>query len=187
MVNVRVLVGMTFGAFIGAAGALFLGEYEFDESLPIAAGPLLGLIMAEVVVSVGRHRSRTMAVMVAVGAGVSVVLAGHIDANGVGPVKIGAYGAAAGGAVLAFVRTMPWRASQNSALELPPEPEPPGTPHPGVGAEQGPVTEPATAADPPRPDSSPRPAPPAAPRPRDRGQPLSPVIRRPRPTPPSER
>lgn len=108
MVRIRVLVGMALGALVALLGALFLGEYEFDELLPMVAGPLLGLVVAEVVVSVGRHRSWTMAGILAVLAGVAVVLAGHLDANGVEPVKAGAYLSAAGAALLAAARTAPW-------------------------------------------------------------------------------
>lgn len=108
MVSIRVLVGMALGALVAAAGALFLGEYEFDETLPIAAGPLLGLVVAEIAVSVGAHRSWTMGAILAVLCGVSVLLAGHIDAGGVGPVKGGAYLSAALAALGAALRAAPW-------------------------------------------------------------------------------
>ena len=110
VVRTRVLVAMAIGAVVLAAGALFLGEYEFDETLPIVAGPLLGLVVAEVVVSLGQHRSRTMAVMLAVGTGVSVVLAGHIDANQVEAVKPGAYLSATIAGLCAGARGWPWPA-----------------------------------------------------------------------------
>lgn len=157
---------MTCAAAVAIAGALFLGEYEFDETLPIAAGPLLGLIMAEVVVSMGRHRSRTMAVMVAVGAAVAIVLAGHIDANEVGPVKPGVYLSAAGAALLGGLRTMPWRADRKPPADAP-------------------VIAPA--ADPPGPHTSNRPPAPDAAPPRGRGRQLSPASRRQSPTPPTPR
>ncbi|HEU5085217.1 MAG TPA: hypothetical protein VFU14_17880 [Acidimicrobiales bacterium] len=108
MVTVRVLVAMSLGAVVATLGALFLGEYEFDETLPIAAGPLLGLVVAEIVVSIGRHRSWTMAGILAVLAGVAVLLAGHLDANGVEAVKTGAYLSAGLAALAAAVRTAPW-------------------------------------------------------------------------------
>jgi hypothetical protein len=108
VVTVRVLVSMFLGAVVATLGALFLGEYEFDETLPIAAGPLLGLVIAEIVVSIGRHRSWTMAGILAVIAGVAVLLAGHLDANGIEPVKSGAYLSAGLAALAAAVRTAPW-------------------------------------------------------------------------------
>ena len=108
VVNVRVLLAMAFGALVAACGALFLGEYEFDESLPIAAGPLLGYVVAEIVVSVGRHRSKTMAAIVATWSATAVVLAGNLDANGTEPVKVGAYLSAAGAAIAAGLRAHAW-------------------------------------------------------------------------------
>lgn len=108
MVTVRVLVAMSLGAVVATLGALFLGEYEFDETLPIAAGPLLALVVAEIVVSIGRHRSWTMAGILAVLVGVAVLLAGHLDANGVEAVKSGAYLSAGLAALAAAARTAPW-------------------------------------------------------------------------------
>ena len=108
MVNVRVLVAMTLGALVAAIGALALGEYEFDEALPIGAGPLLGLILAEIVVSLGRHRSPTMAAILAVWAATAVLLAGHLDANGVEPIKQGAYLSAGLAALAAGLRGNRW-------------------------------------------------------------------------------
>ncbi|MCO8126234.1 hypothetical protein NHL50_03330 [Acidimicrobiia bacterium EGI L10123] len=108
MVTIRVLVAMAVGAVVAALGAVFLGEYEFDEALPIAAGALLGLVVAEIVVSLGHHRSWTMAGILAVLVGVSIVLAGHLDAGDVEPVKAGAYLSAALGAGAAALRTAPW-------------------------------------------------------------------------------
>jgi hypothetical protein len=115
VVSVRVLVAMSLGALVALLGALFLGEYEFDELLPIVAGPLLGLVVAEIVVSVGRHRSWTMAGTLAVIAGVAVLLAGHLDANDVAPVKSGAYLSAALGALGAGLRTAPLGRSARAA------------------------------------------------------------------------
>ena len=109
VVRLRVLVAMALGALIALLGALFLGEYEFDEALPIVAGPLLGLVVAEIVVSIGGHRSWTMAGILAVLVGVAVLLAGHLDANQVAPVKAGAYLSAGLGAAAAAARAAPWR------------------------------------------------------------------------------
>ena len=108
MVNVRVLADMALGALVTAVGALFLGEYEFDEVLPIVAGPLLALIVAEVVVSVGRHRSKTMAAILAVWGAVAVLLAGHLDTNGVEAIKAGAYLSAGLAALAGALRGNDW-------------------------------------------------------------------------------
>ncbi len=112
MVDVRVLFAMIAGAVAAASGALFLGEYEFDETLPIVAGPLLGLIVAEIVASLGRHRSKTMALIVAVWSASAVLLAGHLDANDVEPIKNGAYLSAAGAALAAGLRAHAWFSGQ---------------------------------------------------------------------------
>lgn len=114
MVRLRVLLAMTLGALVATAGALFLGEYEFDEALPVVAGPILGLVIAEIVVSVGRARSWVLAVIVATFAAVAVLLAGGIDANGVEPIKTGAYASAAVAAVLALLRARPPRGTAAS-------------------------------------------------------------------------
>lgn len=108
VVNLRVLVAMTIGALVAAFGALALGEYEFDEALPIGAGPLLGLVVAEIVVSLGHHRSKTMAAILAVWAATAVLLAGHLDANDVEAVKPGAYLSAALAALAAGLRGNRW-------------------------------------------------------------------------------
>lgn len=99
---------MALGALVATAGALFLGEYEFDEALPIGAGPLLGLVIAEIVVSFGRHRSATMAGILAVWAATAVLLAGHLDANQVEAIKPGAYLSAALAALAAGLRGNDW-------------------------------------------------------------------------------
>ena len=117
MVNVRVLLAMTVAAFVAALGALFLGEYEFDESLPIAAGPLLGYIVAEIVVSMGKHRSKTMAAIVAVWSASAILLAGHLDSNGTEPIKVGAYASAAAAALVAGLRANAWFAGRKDRRE----------------------------------------------------------------------
>lgn len=119
VVTIRVLVAMALGALVAALGAVFLGEYEFDETLPIAAGGLLGLVVAEIVVSVGRHRSWTMAGILAVLVGVAIVLAGHLDAGGIEPVKAGAYVSAALGAGAAALRTAPRRRRARDGVAQP--------------------------------------------------------------------
>lgn len=114
VVNLRVLVAMTVGALVALLGALFLGEYEFDEAMPIAAGPLLAFVVAEIVVSIGRHRSRTMAAILATWGAVAVLLAGHLDSNGTDSIKTGAYVSAALAAVAAGARGNAWRADYSA-------------------------------------------------------------------------
>lgn len=76
------------GAAVAALGALVLGEYEFDGSLPFVAGPLFGLVVAEVVVGVGRARSLMVAAVAACLAFGGIAWAGWIDSSqGVEKVK----------------------------------------------------------------------------------------------------
>lgn len=109
MVKLRDLAALSLGAAIAALGALFLGEYEYDQLLPILAGPLLALLIGEVVVSVGHRREPVVAAMVAVAAAVAVILAGIIDANGVSPVKPGAYLSAVLAVAVGVWRVLPPR------------------------------------------------------------------------------
>lgn len=108
MVTLRVLFAMTLGALVAALGALFLGEYEFDEPLPIAAGFLLGFIIAEIVVSIGHHQSKTMAAILASWAIAAVVLAGYLDTNLNEPMKPGVYLSAGLSGLAAAARGNSW-------------------------------------------------------------------------------
>lgn len=106
---------MTVGAVVATVGALFLGEYEFDEALPIGAGVLLGYIIAEAVVSIGKQRSRALALIVASWAGAAVLLAGHLDANGNESIKAGAFLSAGASAMVAGLRAHAWFAKRKTA------------------------------------------------------------------------
>lgn len=106
---------MSLGALVAALGALFLGEYEFDELLPILSGALLGLIVAEVVVSVGRLRTLPLAITVAAWSATAVVLAGYLDSNETEPIKVGAYLSAGLAAMAALARANDWRRTRADA------------------------------------------------------------------------
>lgn len=93
-------------AAVAALGALMLGEYEFTGSLPFIAGPLFGLVIAEVVVGVGRSRAIPVAVGAAAIAFGGIAWAGWIDSTeGVEPVKGLVWVAAAIAAAVAALRT----------------------------------------------------------------------------------
>ena len=84
----RVLLALVLGAAVAALGALILGEYEFTGALPWVAGPLFGLLIGEVVVSVGRSHHVVVAAVVAVLSFAGIAWAGWIDSTqGVEPVK----------------------------------------------------------------------------------------------------
>lgn len=108
LVTPRLLLALTAAAVVATLAALFLGEYEFEGTLPFVAGPLLGLVVAEVLVSVGRQQHVLVAVFAALFAAAGVVLAGVIDANDVEPIKTGVWVAAALAAAAAAWRGNRW-------------------------------------------------------------------------------
>jgi hypothetical protein len=102
----RALLGLLLGAATAALGALMLGEYEFQGSLPFLAGPLFGLLIGEIVVTVSRSRSLLLGLGAALEAAAGIVWAGWIDSSeGVEPVKGLVWVAAGLAAACALVRT----------------------------------------------------------------------------------
>jgi hypothetical protein len=63
---------------VAAAAALLLGEYPFDGLLVLGSGLLVGLLVAETVISVGNWRGPVPGVACAVLAAVGMVWAGWI-------------------------------------------------------------------------------------------------------------
>lgn len=107
MTVLRAGLGVVCGAAVAAIGALILGEYEFTGSLPFVAGVLFGLVVGEVVVSVGQARSVVVAVLAAALSFAGIAWAGWIDSSeGVEPVKGLVWVAAALAALTAAVRTV---------------------------------------------------------------------------------
>ncbi len=74
----RRIVAVLAGALVATAAALLLGEYPFTGLLVLGAGALVGLLVAEAVVSVGGWRGRTPAAIAAVLAIGGLVWAGWI-------------------------------------------------------------------------------------------------------------
>jgi hypothetical protein len=102
----RSLLALACAGAVAVLGALILGEYEFQGSLPYVAGPLFGLLLGEVVVSLGRVRTVSVAVVAASEAAGGIAWAGWIDSSeGVERVKALVWVAAALAAACAFVRT----------------------------------------------------------------------------------
>ena len=58
----RPLVALAAGAATAALGALILGEYELGGVTAVVAGAVFGLVVAEVVVAVGRRQDLVVAV-----------------------------------------------------------------------------------------------------------------------------
>jgi hypothetical protein len=106
MVALRVVLGVACAAAVATLGALMLGEYEFTGSLPFVAGPLFGLVIGELVVSVGRARTLPVALAAAAIAFAGIAWAGWIDSSeGVEPVKGLVWVGAALAAAAAGLRT----------------------------------------------------------------------------------
>ena len=66
------------GALVAAAAALLLGEYPFEGLIVLGSGVLVGLLVAEAVISVGNWRGPVPAAACAVLAAAGLVWAGWI-------------------------------------------------------------------------------------------------------------
>ena len=102
----RVVLGVVVGAGTAWLGALSLGEYEFTGMLPWIAGPLFGLMVGEVVVSIGRSHHVAVAALVAALSFAGIAWAGWIDSTqGVEPVKPAVWASATLAAAVGYLRT----------------------------------------------------------------------------------
>ena len=105
----RFLAGAAAAA-VAAAGALVLGEYAFDGVAVVLSGALLGLFVAEAALAVGRERSPALAVVVGALAGLGLVWAGWISTgHRLGNIRGAGWVAITLGALVATLRTLPWR------------------------------------------------------------------------------
>ena len=77
-ITIRHTLSVLAGALVAAAAALLLGEYPFEGLLVLGSGLLVGLLVAETVLSVGDWRGPVPAAACAVLAGVGLVWAGWI-------------------------------------------------------------------------------------------------------------
>lgn len=103
----RALLALLLAGAAAALGALILGEYEFEGTLPYVAGPLLGLLLGEVVVGFGRSRAVLVGLVAAAEAAGGIAWAGWIDSSeGIEPVKALVWVAAALAAASALLRTI---------------------------------------------------------------------------------
>lgn len=104
---VRATIGLLVAAAAAVLGAFILGEYQFDGWLPIGAGALFGLVVAEVAVGVGRRRSLPVGLACGALAAAGLLLAGWISAGeGLEPIPGGAWLAALVGAATAVLRVV---------------------------------------------------------------------------------
>lgn len=99
----RAGIGLVAGALLAVLGAFVLGEYQFEGYLPATAGALFGVVVAEVVLEVGRRRTIAVGAAAGLEAAAGLVWAGWISAGeGLAPIPGGAW-LAAGIAVLTAV------------------------------------------------------------------------------------
>jgi len=105
----RVALGLLSAAGAAALGAVMLGEYELTGLLPYAVGPLFGLVIGEVVVSIGGCRAPAIGFGAAALAFGGVVWAGWIDSSGgLAPIKPQVWVAAALAAGATGLRASGW-------------------------------------------------------------------------------
>src|ERR1700738_770169 len=72
LLTARAAGALVLAALACALGALFLGEYEFEGVMPFGAGLLFGLVIAELVVEVGRLHSPVVVVCTALFVGAAL-------------------------------------------------------------------------------------------------------------------
>lgn len=102
---VRAAAGLLVAALAAVLGAFVLGEYQFSGWLPLVAGLLFGLVVAELAVEIGRRRSLAIGLACGVLSAGGLVWAGWISAGeGLEPIPGGAWLAAAVAFATATVR-----------------------------------------------------------------------------------
>lgn len=106
LLTARAAGALVLAAMACALGALILGEYEFDGLTPYGAGVLFGLVIAELVVEVGRLRSPVVVVTTAVFVAAALGWAAWLSSgSGLRPYPAGGWIAAAIGAAASGLRT----------------------------------------------------------------------------------
>lgn len=103
----RAVLALLVAAAAAGLGALILGEYEFQGTLPFVAGPLFGLLLGELIVGVGRSRALLVGLLATAEAAGGIVWAGWIDSSeGIEPMKGLVWVAAALAAAAALLRVV---------------------------------------------------------------------------------
>ena len=77
----RAAAGVVVAAVLSALGALVLGEYEMTAAVAVAAGPLLGLVVAEAAVWVAGGRNAGLAIAVGALAALGVLWGAWISSS----------------------------------------------------------------------------------------------------------
>lgn len=109
----RAIAALVVGGLVAAVGALLLGEYEFTGFTPFFAGPIFGLVVAEVVAAIGRLRSTSVAATTAAVVALGLLWAGWLDSGeGVAPLSGLIWPAMLLGAAAAAIRLWPPRSER---------------------------------------------------------------------------
>lgn len=102
----RAVLALAVAAAVCVLGALILGEYQFTGSTPYVTGLLLGLIVSEFVLEVGKVRHPAVGITCAALVAGSLLWAAWISSGeGLRPFPASAWAAMAIGAVAAGART----------------------------------------------------------------------------------
>lgn len=105
----RVLVVLLAGA-AGALSSAIVGEYELVGATPYLAGAILGALIGEMFIVIGRWRGGVPGLIAAVISAVSMYWTGQINSNfGIDPYPKGAALGAATAGIVALARV--WRAA----------------------------------------------------------------------------
>jgi len=117
--SVRLVLAVVVGAGIAAVGGVILGEYPFTGIMPYLTGVLFALVVAEVMLSIGRQTGPVTGLASAVctvgGLGWAIWIS---TGRGVSSVPTGAWAALVIGGVVALVRGgVRMSRSESSSLE----------------------------------------------------------------------
>jgi hypothetical protein len=119
-VSVRPILALLAAAVACALGALILGEYEFSGATPLGAGVLFGLVISEIVISIGSTRSPIVGIVTAALVAGALGWAAWVSSGeGLRPFPTGGWIAMVVAAVVAGARTGGWR--RPTAGVTPPE------------------------------------------------------------------
>lgn len=106
LLTARAAGALVLAGLACAIGALFLGEYEFEGYMPFGAGLLFGLVIAELVMEVGRLRSPVVVACTVLFVGAALGWAAWLSAgSGLRPYPTGGWIAIAIGAAVSGLRT----------------------------------------------------------------------------------
>ncbi|MGC1512488.1 MAG: hypothetical protein WA797_06185 [Acidimicrobiales bacterium] len=107
----RILV-VLLGSAVAALSSVIVGEYELVGATPYLAGAILGGLLGELFLGLGRWRGVVPGAIAAVLAAGSMYWSGQVNANfGIDPYPAGAYVGAGVASLVALVRV--WRAAQH--------------------------------------------------------------------------